>query len=50
VEIDECGGCGGIWLDAGELAKIREELREPTHTRVEVSLSILSYLATGTQT
>ncbi len=49
VEIDECGGCGGIWLDAGELAKIREELREPTHTRVEISVSILSYLATGSQ-
>jgi Zn-finger nucleic acid-binding protein len=23
VEVDECPGCGGIWLDAGELAKIR---------------------------
>jgi len=23
VEIDECGGCGGIWLDHGELARIR---------------------------
>lgn len=23
VEIDECGGCGGFWLDAGELAHIR---------------------------
>lgn len=34
VEIDECPGCAGIWLDAGELAKIRtlfnteEEKRE----------------------
>jgi Zn-finger nucleic acid-binding protein len=25
VEIDECPGCGGYWLDAGELEKIREE-------------------------
>lgn len=25
VEVDECPGCGGIWLDAGELGKIREE-------------------------
>jgi len=23
IEIDECPGCGGIWLDAGELAAIR---------------------------
>ncbi|MCF7840791.1 MAG: zf-TFIIB domain-containing protein [Candidatus Marinimicrobia bacterium] len=23
VEIDECPNCGGIWLDAGELAQIR---------------------------
>ena len=24
IEIDECPQCGGIWLDAGELTKIRE--------------------------
>ena len=24
VEIDECPQCGGIWLDAGELTRIRE--------------------------
>jgi Zn-finger nucleic acid-binding protein len=23
VELDECPGCGGFWLDAGELSKIR---------------------------
>ena len=23
VEVDECASCGGFWLDAGELAKIR---------------------------
>jgi Zn-finger nucleic acid-binding protein len=23
VEVDECAGCGGFWLDAGELATIR---------------------------
>ena len=23
VEVDECPGCGGIWLDAGELGRIR---------------------------
>ncbi len=25
VEVDECPGCGGYWLDAGELDKIRQE-------------------------
>ena len=24
VEVDECPGCGGFWLDAGELAGIRQ--------------------------
>jgi hypothetical protein len=24
IEIDECPGCGGIWLDHGELGKIRD--------------------------
>ena len=33
VEIDECAGCGGVWLDTGELAHLRslfssEEERE----------------------
>ena len=25
VEVDECGGCGGFWLDAGELKTIRSQ-------------------------
>ena len=25
VEIDECARCGGVWLDAGELATIRSQ-------------------------
>ena len=25
VEVDECPGCGGFWLDFGELAKIRDQ-------------------------
>ncbi|HPB68067.1 MAG TPA: zf-TFIIB domain-containing protein [Candidatus Omnitrophota bacterium] len=25
VEIDECGACGGIWLDYGELGRLRQE-------------------------
>jgi uncharacterized protein len=27
VEVDECPQCGGYWLDAGELAAIREEVQ-----------------------
>lgn len=26
VEIDECPGCAGLWLDAGELERIQREL------------------------
>jgi len=25
VEVDECGNCGGFWLDAGELGQIRDQ-------------------------
>jgi uncharacterized protein len=25
IEVDECPNCGGYWLDAGELAQIRQE-------------------------
>lgn len=25
VEVDHCGGCGGYWLDAGELIRINNE-------------------------
>lgn len=28
VEVDTCPGCGGIWLDPGELAQIRREMGE----------------------
>jgi len=24
VEVDACGACGGLWLDAGELEKLQE--------------------------
>lgn len=37
VEIDECPGCGGFWLDAGELAGIRElyETEQQRHEAAE---------------
>jgi len=25
IEIDQCAGCGGIWLDAGELEAVAEK-------------------------
>jgi Zn-finger nucleic acid-binding protein len=25
IEIDQCTGCGGIWLDAGELESVAEK-------------------------
>lgn len=33
VTIDECPGCGGFWLDAGELAMIRESFNAVTSKR-----------------
>ena len=32
VEVDECPNCGGYWLDAGELAAIRDEKTEAATT------------------
>jgi len=28
VQVDACASCGGIWLDSGELAQIRENSKE----------------------
>jgi hypothetical protein len=30
VAVDECPGCGGFWLDGGELPRIRNEYRTET--------------------
>ena len=32
VEIDQCGECFGIWLDAGEFSRIYEEAKETRET------------------
>lgn len=32
IEVDECPNCGGYWLDAGELAQIREEKTQTAET------------------
>jgi uncharacterized protein len=48
VEIDECPGCGGYWLDAGELEKIREETetarQEALARRPVVTTKVIRYL------
>lgn len=48
VEIDECPGCGGFWLDAGELEKIREETesarQEAVARRPVVTGNVIRYL------
>jgi Zn-finger nucleic acid-binding protein len=54
VEVDECPNCGGYWLDAGELALIRQEHadRQTQQEAVEkylneASASILGPMRTG---
>src|SRR5437867_2473706 len=50
-EVDECPGCGGYWLDAGELEKVRDEMDETARekeakaiSRIQVSGSVLRYI------
>ena len=54
VEVDECPNCGGFWLDAGELALIREEHEHPAEQQAAVeqyldamSVSILGPMRTA---
>lgn len=48
IEIDECPKCGGIWLDAGELTKIREAY--PTkEARDEAGQQFMSEVLDGVQ-
>ena len=51
VEVDECPGCGGYWLDAGELEKIRHEIGETTRqkdaqaaSRLRLTAPVLRYI------
>jgi hypothetical protein len=39
VEVDHCPNCGGYWLDAGELEKIRSE-KAQTGPRTDTGLSM----------
>jgi uncharacterized protein len=48
VEVDQCPNCNGYWLDAGELAAIREE-RARAQSRADpaaagVSVEVIRYL------
>ena len=36
VEIDECYSCGGVFLDAGELKKIREQYKDSETIKAEI--------------
>ena len=33
VEVDSCPGCGGYWLDAGELTQIRDDVKRPAEDK-----------------
>ncbi len=47
VQVDQCPGCGGYWLDAGELEQIREEKAEAaqeTPVRRTLSTEFIRYL------
>jgi Zn-finger nucleic acid-binding protein len=48
VEVDQCPNCGGYWLDAGELAKIRAEKsltsEEQKAARSTISSDTIRYL------
>ena len=48
VEVDQCPGCGGYWLDAGELEKIRDEMGEVAKQRemaqVRIDSAVIRYI------
>src|SRR5437773_8017127 len=47
IEVDECPNCGGYWLDAGELAQIRQEKEQAAavgQMRTALSSADIRYL------
>ena len=42
VEVDSCPGCGGYWLDAGELSAIREDVKKPESDRKPIRVHVAS--------
>lgn len=45
VLVDECPSCGGIWLDAGELKKIRSEFNTPEEKEAATKKYLASMFA-----
>src|SRR2546423_2572634 len=48
IEVDQCPNCGGYWLDAGELARIRAEKAEAAAAQesrpTAISPEVIRYL------
>ncbi len=48
VEVDQCPGCAGYWLDAGELALLRAEKRQPARAdqagQMSISIDVIRYI------
>jgi Zn-finger nucleic acid-binding protein len=48
IEVDQCPNCGGYWLDAGELAQVRQEkalaAREQQAGQSAISPKVIRYL------
>ena len=39
ITIDRCNKCKGVWLDKGELKKIKENIEEESNARFVVGLA-----------
>ena len=46
VEVDECPACGGIWMDAGELAAARVERPDEVVSRRQAQELLVEVLGT----
>jgi Zn-finger nucleic acid-binding protein len=48
VEVDQCPGCAGYWLDAGELEKIRDEMGQAAQLKelaaVRIDSAVIRYI------
>jgi len=45
IEVDECQKCGGFWLDAGELEKIRNEYENQAAKEADAAAYFANYSA-----
>jgi Zn-finger nucleic acid-binding protein len=48
VEVDQCPGCAGYWLDAGEVEKIRDEMGQAAQLKelaaVRIDSAVIRYI------